>query len=341
MGVANRRTRAYLLRIIDPSRLVLHGNLMTVNVTCSDCDGRRLCDACRTAARVLEAAGCRLEHSTRYAALRAAAMGSYGFEACVIPAAQDEHAVVDAAIALLAGKRVLLVVDQADAHMKLPANVTPLARSRYVAGDFDARWASDVQPSSLTPAPDEPSATLPSPETMRPSGDRDRATRRLKRIADGVRFDLARAGLASAPRLDMIAVLEDEIAWAQASSGEFCVVLVHLPGLCATKAAAGVIADHRVQAAQSLVASAIRSGDVIAGRGDDFLVVLPDADEAGARTVVARLTTALAASKLRGGAKTRRARGFAAWSIGHARFPSDGSTRDALLARATASLKPI
>ena len=60
---------------------------------------------------VLERAGYHVEHSTRYQALRAAASGTYGFDACIVPVGAEERAVVDAAVSLLGDRRLALVVE--------------------------------------------------------------------------------------------------------------------------------------------------------------------------------------------------------------------------------------
>jgi len=299
---------------------------LTVNVMCCDCDGRRLCDACKAASRALAAAGVRVEHSTRYAAMRAAVSGTYGFDACIVPIADGEKAVLDAALALFADKRLAFVLDDAENAPDLPASVARLPRPRYAAGDFDVSWLQgriEARESALTTTQATGAADL--------LIDRAAATRRLKRVADRSRDALANAGLAAPPPLDLLAVLEDEIAWAQASGGSFALVLAHVPG----------VGPMNVERASQVIAGAVRSIDVLAARGEDFLVVLQDSDAAGAAGAAERIAAALEASTLRTAIKPRRTRGFGAWSVGAAAFPADGATRDVLLARATATLKPV
>lgn len=330
---------------------------MTVNITCSDCDGRRLCEACRNAARSLTAAGYLVEHSTRYAALRAAASGTYGFEACVMPVAAHEHAIVEAAMILLRGKRLAFIRDDTSGSLGgFPQAGTVLERQRYAAGDLPLHWltapllalitaSSTASLSTLAPGAQiktsDETATLYGGAPLQVA-DGIRATRRLKRLADSARATVARAGLESAPRLDMVAVLEDEVAWARASGVGFGMVLVHLPGLAAAKPGEDMDrAESRLSSAAEIVSRAVRSSDVVAGHGDDFLVLLAEADEKGTQLAAQRISAEIASSSRRTGVKHRKGRGFAAWGIGCAAFPSDGAGRDALLAHATATLERI
>ncbi|HLW12133.1 MAG TPA: hypothetical protein VKU81_05490 [Casimicrobiaceae bacterium] len=303
---------------------------MTVNVTCHLCDGRQLCDACRSAARTLGAAGHRVEHSTRYDALRAAASGTYGFDACIVPVTERDRAIADAASILFAGKRLAIVLDSGCPPPDgLPPHVTLLTRERYSTGTFDVAWLREGQtaaPRDATGGDDETSGAL---DTSGAAADRAHATRRLKGVADRTRNEIARAALPVMPRLDMLAVLEDEIAWAHASGIGFGIVLAHLPGLTAAEDVGAAIAG------------AVRAADVIAGRGDDFLVVVAEAGPDGVRLAADRIASAVGSIPASKVPKPRRARGFAAWSVGCASYPKDGSTRDALLARVTATLAPM
>jgi len=318
---------------------------VTVNITCHVCDGRRLCEACRNAARTLSTAGFRVEHSTRYAALRAAASGTYGFDACIVPVRPDERAIVDAAIALLPGKRLAFVVESpSEASARASGAGAIVESARYAAGDFGLAWLTETTPTAGALRDDETASIITSDDSVQIVDDdrASRATRRLKRVADAARLIVAKAGLASAPRLDLLAVLEDEIAWAHASGNRFGIILAHLHGLSAAKAdeqpAAG---EARISQAERIIAGAVRASDVVAGRGDDFLVVLPEADAAGLDLAARRVAAAISASSLQSKRKPKRARGFAAWSVGAACYPEDGAVRDALLARATAKLRPI
>jgi GGDEF domain-containing protein len=314
---------------------------LTVNITCSTCDGRDLCASCRTAARVFAAAGHRVEHSSRYAALRAAAAGAYGFDACVVPVASDERTIVDAATTLLGDRRLAFVMDDPAAVASAAPGATVIRRSAFDAGAFDVGWLANAPSAASLARADEPE-TVAMPRAQADLADERRhATRRLKRVADESRTTVATAGLKTSPRLDLLAVLDDEIAWARASEGVFALCLIHLPGLSAPRSGdTPADADRRIADAARTIATAVRSTDVISGRGDDFVVVLADADAAGARLAAERVIAAVVESALRPRAKPKaRARGFAAWGVGHAAFPGDGTTRESLLARATATLK--
>ena len=316
---------------------------MTVNITCSTCDGRDLCASCRTAARAFAAAGHRVEHSSRYAALRAAAAGAYGFDACVVPVSPDERTIVDAAAALLGDRRLAFVADDPDSVGPAASGITVIRRDAFDAGAFDVGWLSKPPAVAAHARVDEPETVAMPRAQLDVADDRRNATRRLKRVADASRTVLATAGLQASPRLDLLAVLDDEIAWARASDGAFALCLVHLPGLSAARPGdSPADADRRIADAGRVIAAAVRSSDVISGRGDDFVVVLAGADAVGAQLAAARVIAAVAASTLRPRSKTKtRARGFAAWGVGHAGFPADGTTRESLLARATATLEPF
>ncbi len=320
---------------------------MTVNITCPVCDGGRLCVVCRAAAARLERAGYHVEHSSRYAALRAAATGTYGFDACIVPVGAGERAVADAAAVLFSGKRLALVMEDG-IHSGARASAASsgahlIDPNAFAAGEFSIEWlrAPGAAPARI----ERVVVSDASPETAASVGslasDQSQATRRLKRVADAARVEIATAGLPAVPRLDLVAVLEDEIAWARASNTTFAIVLLHLPGV--SSQSRNENAEHRerrLAAAEATIAGALRSSDVIAGGADDFLAVLGDADETGARLVMQRAARAVQASGLRPGAAKRR-RGARAWSAGYATYPADGTARDTLLARATARLLPL
>jgi len=317
---------------------------LTVNITCSTCDGRNLCDSCRTAARAFAAAGHRVEHSTRYAALRAAAAGAYGFDACVVPVLSDERSIFDAALSLLGDRRLAIVADDAArAAFYTPSGVTILPRRSFDSGTFALDWFSKAPSIENGPRTEEP-ATVAMPRVAVESvDDRLQATRRLKRVADLSRDVIATAGLGATPRLDLLAVLDDEIAWGKTSETVFGVCLVHLPGLSVARpgepAGSG---ELRLAEAAKVIRGAVRSSDVISGRGDDFVVVLADAETDGAGLAAVRIASSIAGSRLRPASRGKaRARGFAAWGVGCAAFPKDGTTRESLLARATSTLKAV
>jgi len=249
--------------------------------------------------------------------------------------------VADAAIDLFGGKKIAFVVDDdAPVTNGIPSGIARLKRTDYEAGTFDVGWLK-TDSLVLVPADELPASIAIEPPAIERGDDRAHATRRLKRLADAARVSVARAGLESPPPLDLLATLEDEVAWAAASGTSFAIVLVHLPGIAASVRGEKDDAGERLASAAAVITRTVRAIDVIAGRNEDFLVVLAETDIAGARLARTRIAAALASSAVRSRVKPRQKRGFAAWSAGCAAYPADGATRDALLARATATLQPI
>ena len=274
--------------------------------------------------------------------MRAAASGTYGFDACIVPVGAGERALADAAVALFSGRRLSIVADDPSmigAQATAVASIVP--RSAYATGNIDFAWLTRAVPSP-PPHAEHTTVAMPRPDTEAVVANHDVAVRRLKHVVDEARTSVAKADLPELPTLDLFSVLEDEIAWARASDGAFAIVLVHLHGVSAASGDAGA-AERRLHDARDTIAKAVRGSDVMAGRGDDFLVVLSGADAAGARHAAGRIAKKLAAAALRDKTKTKRkrARGVGAWSVGVAAYPADGASRDVLLARATAACKPI
>jgi hypothetical protein len=168
--------------------------------------------------------------------------------------------------------------------------------------------------------------------------DHLRATRRVKTLANVQRERIAAIDGAPAA-LDMMAVLGDEVGWARASGLGFGLVLMHLGGL--TDRGAGGDADAATRGAIAALRSSARRGDAIACRNDDFVVLLPEADAAGAAIAARRAARTMAAGAPGLPTRPRKAKGLAAWSAGIAACPADGSSREALIARATAELRPL
>jgi hypothetical protein len=309
---------------------------MTVNVTCTACDGTPPCVACAAAAQSIAAAGFMVHHSSRYAALRAAAAGTYGFDACIVPIGPGERAVADAAGIVLAAKRVALVLDDVAARPAgLPAHFAIVERRAYEEGSLPIAWLTDVSP---VRAPDETAARSIERSLPGANDDQLRATRRVKTLANVQRERIAAIdGVPAA--LDMMAVLGDEVGWARASGLGFGLVLMHVGGL--TERAAGGDADAATRAVIAALRGSARRGDVIACKNDDFVVLLPEADTAGAAIAARRAARTLAAGAPDIPARPRRAKGLAAWSVGVAACPADGYSREALIARATAELRPL
>jgi GGDEF domain-containing protein len=309
---------------------------MTVNVTCTTCDGTPPCAACAAAAHSISVAGFSVHHSSRYAALRAATVGSYGFDACIVPVGAGERAVADSAAILLAAKRVTLVLDDgATRPPGLPTHFATVERRAYESGALPIGWLTDRGPLKITEDTATRSLVAPPPTA---SDDALRATRRVTTLAHVQRERIATVDAGPAA-LDMMAVIEDEVGWARASGLGFGLVLLHLGGLT-DRAGTGDIetAIANVVIALRVVA---RRGDAVAGKNDDFVVLLPEADAAGAANVAHRVARSIVAGANGLPARPRRAKGLAAWSAGIAACPADGYSREALIARATAELRPL
>src|SRR5450755_992865 len=312
---------------------------MTVNVTCTACEGTPPCGACVAAAQSIAAAGYTVHHSSRYAALRAAATGTYGFDACIVPIAAGERAVADAVGIVLAAKRVALVIDDNSPQPTgLPAHFAVVERHAYVLGALPLAWLTGRGPAAAVD--DSPSRTADSlPE--RSSEDRLRATRRVKTLAVLQRERVAAIDQTPAA-LDLMSVLDDEVTWARASGLGFGIVLVHLGGLNEHVAHNDPAAGEAARgAAFAILRGASRRGDAIAQNNDDFLILLADGDAEGAAIAARRIAGALAAGAPALPERPRRAKGLAAWGVGVAACPADGLSREVLIARATAELHPI
>jgi GGDEF domain-containing protein len=309
---------------------------MTVNVTCTTCDGTPLCAACTAAAHSISAAGFTVHHSSRYAALRAAAVGSYGFDACVVPIGAGERAVADATAILLAAKRVTLVIDDgASRPAGIPAHFATVERRAYDAGALPIGWLTDRAP--LRPTDDTATRSIGAPP-LGSSDDRLRATRRVTTLAHVQRERVAAIDEGPAA-LDMMAVIEDEVGWARASGLGFGLVLLHLGGLVERSGSSDI--ETAIASAVTALRGVARRGDAVACKNDDFVVLLPEADAAGAALVARRAARTIAAGASGLPVRPRRAKGLAAWSAGVAACPADGYSREALIARATAELRPL
>ncbi len=309
---------------------------MTVNVTCTACDGAPPCGACVAAAHSISAAGFTVHHSSRYAALRAAAAGTYGFDACVVPIGASERAVTDAVGIVLAAKRVALVLDEgATRPTGIPDHFAIVDRRAYEKGALPTAWLTDRGPERSK----DDTATRPIGTAPDGAADFDlRATRRVTTLVHAQRERIAAVGDEAVP-LDMMSVLEDEVAWARASGLGFGLVLVHLGGL--TERAGARDADAAIRSAVAALRGAARRGDSIGCTRDDLIVVLPEADAAGAAIAAKRAATVLAAGAPGLPARPRKTKGLAAWSAGIAACPADGSSGEALIARATADLHSL
>jgi GGDEF domain-containing protein len=308
---------------------------MTVTVTCTVCDGAPGCAGCIAATQLLSSAGHTTRHTSRYSALRAAAAGSFGFDACIVPIGSNERAVADAAVSVLADRRVALVLDDAARPpIALPPHFAIVRRSRFDQGTFSLDWLTS---SAAAPTTDAMRATAPSVGVE--DDDRIRATRRIHAFANTQRQELAAHDGPSAG-LDMLAVLEDEVHWWRASGSGFGIVLLHIGGLFGHSGGD----DNREASAEAVFAalrSVARHGDTLARQREDYVIVLPEADSAGAMNVAQRVVAALSIAHEGLPPRPRRAKGLAAWSAGVASCPSDGSSSEALIARASATLRPF
>ena len=132
-------------------------------------------------------------------------------------------------------------------------------------------------------------------------------------------------------RREFMRALDAELSRASRSGGSFAVVLMDVDRLKLINDRCGHRAGDR---AILRVANALRASRRVsdtAGRigGDEFAVVLPDADAAAARQFITRMHTVLS--------RHRRA-GTVTISGGCAEYPRDGATGEALLEAADAAL---
>ena len=309
---------------------------MTVNVTCTVCDDAPACAGCIAATRLLSSAGHLTYHTSRYAALRSAASGSFDFDAVIVPIGSNERAVADAAVSVLADKRVALVLDDAARPpIALPPHFAVLRRTRFDQGAFSLDWLTSP---ALAIAPSGATHTAHA-SVSADDDDRSRATRRIHAYATTQRREMAARDSGSVG-LDMLAVLEDEVHWWRASGSGFGIVLLHIGGLF-ERAAGDVDREASAEALVSALRSAARHGDTVARQREDYVIVLPEADADGAANVARRAVAALSLAHEGLPPRPRRAKGLAAWSAGVAACPGDGSSSEALIARASATLRPF
>jgi GGDEF domain-containing protein len=309
--------------------------MATINLTCTTCDADEMCERCRAIGVALRSRGHAITHSSRYDALRAATVGSYGFEACVLPVARHERAIVGAASALLGRARVALVAEPgALAEMTLPDGFAVIEAADWRSHSFPTDWVTST---AAPPAADR-DETRSFSETEIPPADVDAARRRLKRVATSLQRDLGGAGFPQDARLDLLATLEDEIAWAKMSGACFGIALLHV-----SSGEGGPTADAEryLASLRGRVAQVVRAGDLIAQGSDSLLVIVAEAalDEMGIATSRIKKAVRKAIKDAAGdGAQPARARRV---SLGIAVYPTHGTTRAALLARATAAAEPL
>jgi hypothetical protein len=273
---------------------------LNVNVACLACDGTRPCAQCRAMGKTLSGAGHRVHRSSRYAALRAAADGTYGFSACVMPLTSGERSVADAIVALLPDARVAIATDDATVlPEKLPEGFVSFPRADFLAGRLPREWLDAL--SRNVPSNNALSTNV-APERSSGRSLRSDATRRLRAIATTHRT----------MELDARALLADELAWYRASGIGFALVSMRFGGL------------H--QGSKQTVAASLRAGDSVAVEDGNLVIVLPAADAPLAEQICARVVKRLL--KARRDLKARDVK------VGIAVCPSDGDDGLSLLATA-------
>lgn len=281
-----------------------------------------------------------MTQTSRYDALRAAALGNYGFEAVILPVTIHEASIVDAAKELLARKRVALVVERdAPPQTSLPPGFFSITAADWAHHTFPTEWletdAVSARPEPLAP-PSADSETRVRPMPPIEAETMEVAQRRLRGLTTEARRRIGAAGFADA-RLDAVATLEDEIAWASASASSFGLVLVILP---AKPARPSTVAERVLIALRQFLERAVRSSDAIAQGTDSILIVVSEADQAQTELVETRVKRALAKALKAAGRDRSLARAYKQMTVGMSVYPNDGQTRETLLARATATAKP-
>jgi GGDEF domain-containing protein len=311
--------------------------MASVNLTCTECETGKPCTSCRAIARSLQAAGHFVTQTPRYQALKAAMLGSYGFDACILPLARHEEAVVDAAALVLAKTNVAVIVEPgpaAEAAARKEFTVIPAAD--WQSHPFPTEWIARRSMRAIAADAQDSQTTTVQMAPLLPPQRLASARQRLQTLAVRAQKELGSAGFGD-ERLDSVALLEDEIAWANASSGGFGLVLIILP----VKSSSGPLRTEQALAAlREVVRQVVRANDPIGQGSDSLLVVLPEVDETQALLVAQRVGNRLRrASK---NAKTAKAPQVLQRAIvGTAAYPAHGLTHEMLLARATASAKPL
>ena len=310
--------------------------MASVNLTCTTCTSLNPCARCRSITRTLRTAGHTITQSTRYDALRAAAVGTYGFDACVLPVARGERSVIDAAGALLRSVRVALVVEPGScATASLPNNFALIEEREWPRNGFPLEWITANEP----PERDiEDTQTLE--ELLVPPSDLDSARRRLKLVARRAQREIGAAGFPEETRLDLLATLEDEIAWAKMSGTSFGIVLIHVARKKNGRAAAASL-DEVLSFFRQRLGTVVRAGDAIAQGTDSVLVILAEATPDEMAVAAGRIKKAVRTT-LKDATKNKTlSASLGRITLGAAAFPAHGTTRAALLARATASADSI
>ena len=304
--------------------------MASVNLTCTLCGARSQCERCRSITRELRAAGHTVTPSSRYDALRMATVGAYGFDACILPIQPDEPSIIDAAVALLSRTKVGVVIDPAlIGGRSLPVTFRVIDVAHVGRGAFPVDWIVTPVPIAADPHPTRQLEIHPPAQA-----DVQTAHRRLKTVARRAQRELGAAGFAGEARLDLLAALEDEIAWAAASGSSFGLVLLHT-----THAGNATAADMEASLAQlrAQLARIIRSQDLVAQGTDSLLVIVSDAGPDDASVAATRVKKSLRRAQK----DAKNATVSSRLSVGSAAYPAHGTTRAALLAHAMASAAPL
>ncbi len=139
-----------------------------------------------------------------------------------------------------------------------------------------------------------------------------------------------------ANRAYVMAVLDREVQRARRTSRGFCVLAADLDGLKPINDTFGhPMGDRILRAVGEVIGSRIRGIDT-AGRvgGDEFVVLLPETEEAGAAILAEQLREGVNEIRVDAGTWVVRT----SISVGVASFPSDGATADELLEAADAAM---
>ena len=303
--------------------------MASVNLTCSACSASVPCERCRAITRELRLAGHSVTASSRYEALRAAALGSYAFDACILFVNPDEPSIIDAANVLLNRTRVgLVVAPQTIGQRVLADNVFVIDAAQLEGKPFPTAWMAATSPIERDAAETQHLGSVDAT-----TSDIESARRRLKSVARRAQHDVAASGFAGAGRLDLLASLEDELSWAKMSGTTFGLVLIHVARKNNTPLAdpEGVLAHL-----QRWVARHIRAADVVAQGSDTLMVIVGEAGAQETLSAAGRIRKAL--RKAQKDAERDKSLGaLRHLTLGIATYPTHGSTRAALLARATAS----
>jgi hypothetical protein len=164
--------------------------MASVNLTCVDCGPARPCVSCRAIAKALRTAGHVVTQTSRYDALRAATVGRYGFDACVLPLGKQERSVLDAARSLLSKTRVGIIA-LADSFREgdVPQGFTVIAAADWQTQPFPTEWIDGT--SAVSSAVDQESdSTRLEPALQASAADIGVAKRRLKSLATRAQREL-------------------------------------------------------------------------------------------------------------------------------------------------------